>query len=92
MNDMTNHRLSNLSSAIRWVEGWTVIASAGGKSLFLIRGGVKYAIPDYDTFLAMGRNPTKILCISDDVFRAIPSRSLSTLSSTVYIANTTVKM
>ena len=81
-----------MSRAIRWIEGWTVIASAGGKSLFVIKEGVKYAIPNYDTFLAMGRNPTKILCISDDVFRAIPSRDLSNLPSTIYITNVTVKI
>ena len=83
-----------MSSAIRWIEGWTVIASAGGKSLFIVKEGVKYVIPDYDTFLAMGRSPTKILCISDDIFRALPSRPFANLPTmtSIYTTNMTAKI
>ena len=31
----------NATSAVGWVEGWTVMAHVGGKSVFMVRGGVK---------------------------------------------------
>lgn len=62
-----------LSPAVRAVDGWAVSAYASGRSVFVVHNGAKRNVPDYDTFLALGLAPDKVLHIPDIIFSLLPS-------------------
>lgn len=73
---------SNYKESIKHVEGWAVMARAGGKGLYLIKKGLCHAISDMDVFEKLKLDLKKVLFLSDPVFHAIPKGAMFTITNT----------
>jgi hypothetical protein len=70
--EMLHSYTINYTEAIKHVEGWPVMARAGGKSLYVIKHGICHTIPDMDTFNKMKLDLKRVLFLSDAIFLSIP--------------------
>jgi hypothetical protein len=71
----------SVASVAKHYEGWVMMAHAGRKGVFWVKGGEKHPVPDLDTFDAMKFKHDEIVFVSDYVFNLIPTgKPLKSLS------------